>query len=379
MRHIPTYLTAILLALSTETFSAALQPDNLIHDDPLTTTGTNKNAGANVSRQSVYNVVDYGAVGDDKTDNTAAFSACIKAIVEAGGGRMFLPDGVYRGRIIIPPLSKPAPSWITVEISGESEPAAVFGTLGNFPLQNRGTIIKCLSTNGAAVISAARPPKGQDLYGGFSAVYVVLRNLDVRTYDNPSIGGIHLGDAMQCRLENVFINTGVYSVQASKPTHGSKGLVTPRNNNAALTLLRNVAVTGYDTGIVVNEHTDADSIELDANIHGLEFPFAHHAARFGRVCAQNCTHVITVTGAHGFSIQQLDIERATTKVSTPANAWQNGEDEVHDPGNLGIADINYWVVIGGVGAKDVFTKNGGSFIQARRIGSVPLGNERTGK
>ena len=27
--------------------------------------------------------------------------------------------------------------------------------------------------------------------------------------------------------ENVFINTGVYNVQASQPTHGTKGLVTP--------------------------------------------------------------------------------------------------------------------------------------------------------
>ena len=50
----------------------------------------------------VFNVRDYGAVGDDKTDNTAAFSKCLDAIIAAGGGRMFLPDGVYRGRILIP-------------------------------------------------------------------------------------------------------------------------------------------------------------------------------------------------------------------------------------------------------------------------------------
>ena len=342
-------------------------------------TNTNQPPGQTASQPQVLNVRDYGAVGDDKTDNTAAFSKCLEAIVAAGGGRMVLPDGVYRGRIIIPPVIKPTPSWITVEIAGESEPAPVFGTIGNFPLQNRGTIVKCLATEGAAVISATRPPKGQDLYGNFSAVYVVLRNLNVRTYDNPGIGGIDLADAMQCRLENVFVNTGIYSVQAAKPTHGTKGLVTPRNNNAALTILRNVAVTGYHTGIMVNEHTDADNIELDANIHGLEFPFAHHAARFGRVCAQNCTHTITVTGAHAFSIQQLDIERATPKISKPNNAWQNAEDEVNDPGNLGVADINYWVVIGCVGARDVFTKNGGAQIRARRIGAAPAGDAKTDK
>ena len=37
----------------------------------------------------------------------------------------------------------------------------------------------------------------------------------------------------------------------------------------------------------------------------------------------------------------------------------------------GIADINYWVVEGNVGAVEKFTRNGGASIQARRIGSAP--------
>jgi len=319
--------------------------------------------------RQVFNVRDYGAIADDQTDNTAAFSKCLEALVAAGGGRMYLPDGVYRGRLIIPPVEKPAPSWLTVEIVGESEPPQVFGTIGNFPLQNHGTIVKCLSTEGSAVISAARPAK--PLYGAFSAVYVVIRNLDVRTSDNPAISGIDLGHAMQCRVENVFINTGVYSVQAAKPTHNAKGLVTPLTNNAALTILRNVAVTGYHTGIVVYEHTDADSINVGSNVYGLEFAAAHHASRFGRVCAQRCTHAVAVTGGHGFSIHQLDIERAGNGQTDANNAWQTTLSDVEDPRNLGVADINYWVVIGNLGARDVFTKNGGNAIQARRIGTPP--------
>ena len=330
-------------------------------------TASHANAGGESVRSRTFKAGDYGAVGDNKTDNTAAFSACLEALVAAGGGRMLLSDGVYRGRILIPPVSKPAPSWITVEIIGESEPPAVFGTVGDFPLQRHGTIVTCLDTSGPAVIAAARPSR--PLYGPFSAVHVVLRNLDVRTYDNPALGGIDLGCALQCRIENVFINTGVYSVQASQPTHGTKGLVTPLNNNAALTILRNVTVTGYDTGIVANEHTDGDSLNLCCAIHGLEFPFAHHASRFGRVGAQRCTHAINVTGAHAFSIQQLDIERAGPGQTDARNAWQTTVSEVNDPGNVGVADLSYWVVIGGVGARDVFTMNGGANIRARRIGS----------
>jgi hypothetical protein len=314
---------------------------------------------------ATFNVTDYGAVGDDSTDNTAAFTKCIEKVIAAGGGRMYFPDGVYRGRIVIPPQG--GPSWITIEIVGESEPTPVFGTIGSFPPQNGGTIVKSLETSGAAVISA---PPG-NLYMGFSGVYVVIRNLNVRTYDNPQIGGIDLNHAAQCRLENVVVSTGVYNVQASQPTHGKAGLVTPANNNAALTILRNVLVTGYDTGIVVNEHTDADNIVVASNIHGIKFNTANHASRFGRIGTYRNTHHVTVAGRHGFLIQQMNTEQPGPRQTNERNAWQKLVSDVNDPASLGTGDINYWVVVGNVGPVDTFTKIGGSGIRARRIGSAP--------
>jgi hypothetical protein len=317
----------------------------------------------------LFNVLDYGAMGDDQTDNTAAFSKCLDALVAAGGGRMVLPDGVYRGRIIIPPVSRPRPSWITIEIAGEREPTHVFGTIGDFPLQNGGTILKCLDDAGPAVISAPRSPNA--LYGGFSAINVVLRNLDVRTSDNPGIGGIDLQYALQCKLENVFINTGVYNVRAAEPTRGTSGLVTPGVNNAGWTILRNVTVTGYGDGIVVNEHTDGDNIVLGGNINGLNFARAHHASRFGRVCSCRNVNTVTVSGPHGFAIEQLDIEQPGPGQTDARNAWQATRSDVDDPDHQGVADINYWVVVGNAGARDVFIQKGGAHIRARRIGAAP--------
>jgi hypothetical protein len=329
--------------------------------------GEKAGAPAGAVRMRTFNVLNYGAVGDDKTDNTAAFSACLKAVFEAGGGRMMIPDGIYRGRIIIPGTK----AWITVEIVGASEPTPVWGTIGKFPFPKNGTIIKCLSETGPAVIFAANVP--DRLYMRFSGAYVSLRNLDIRTYDNPGIGGIDLLNAAQCKLENVFVNTDIYNVQASKPTHGTAGISTPACNNGALTILRNVIVTGYHTGILVNEHTDGDNINLGSNINGLEFMFNHHASRFGRVCAQRCTHAIAVTGRHGFSIEQLDIEIAGPGQTDDKNKWQANAYDINDPGNLGSGDINYWVVEGGVGAVEKFTRNGGAGIRVRRIGSAPGG------
>ena len=53
------------------------------------------------------------------------------------------------------------------------------------------------------------------------------------------------------------------------------------------------------------------------------------------------------------------------------NKWQAADFNVYDPKNLGFGDIDYWVVEGGVGAVEKFTRNGGEHIQARRIGSPP--------
>ena len=316
-----------------------------------------------------FNVLDYGAAGDDKTDNTEAFSSCLDAVIKAGGGRMYLPVGVYRGRITIPPFQ--AASWIVIEIVGEIQPTSVFGTIGSCPLMDNGTIIKNRSTSGAAVISAS--PNLSSPYGNFSMLYVSIKNIEVRTYNDPEIDGIDLQYVQQCRIENVVINTDVYCVQASRPTHGTRGLITPACNNAALTILRHLVVTGYHTGIVVNEHTDGDAITVACNITGLDFIFAHHASRFGRVGAYRCTNALTVTGKHGFSIEQLNIEKPGPGQTDANNEWQASVYDINDPDNLGIADINYWIVIGGVGMSTCFTRNGGTSIQARRIGSVPTG------
>jgi polygalacturonase len=43
-----------------------------------------------------FDVTKYGAVGDDKTDCTAAFNKALLAANHAGGGRVIVPAGIYR-------------------------------------------------------------------------------------------------------------------------------------------------------------------------------------------------------------------------------------------------------------------------------------------
>ena len=317
------------------------------------------------SRGVVFNVLDYGA-STLSPDNTAAFSACLAALVAAGGGRVYLPAGTYKGRLIIPPVSSSPSGWLTVEIAGDVEPTPRFGTVGTLPFtsHNSTAVLQSVANaSGLSVVSAAAAD------GGFSAVYVVISNLEVRTQDDPTVGGIDLLHAQQCKLQNVFVNTGIYDVQASRPTHGTAGVTTPAINNGALTILRNVAVTGYTTGIVANEHTDGDGITVCGNLNGISFSGANHASRFGRIGAfRNAVH-LNVTGRHGFSVQQLAIENAGPGQTTPQNKWQALIFDIADPKNYGVADVVYWVVEGNVGPVTEFSQNGGATIQARRIGA----------
>ena len=48
-----------------------------------------------ISQKGVYNVLNYGAVGNGVTDDTAAVQAALDAIDAAGGGTLYFPDGTY--------------------------------------------------------------------------------------------------------------------------------------------------------------------------------------------------------------------------------------------------------------------------------------------
>ena len=111
--------------------------------------------------------------------------------------------------------------------------------------------------------------------------------------------------------------------------------------------------------VVQIARTHGDNINLASNINGLKFAFAHHASRFGRVGAQRCTNSITVTGKHGFCIEQLDMEIDGRNQTDHNNEWQATQHNINDPRSLGVGDINYWVVEGNKGAVKTFSKNGG--------------------
>jgi len=317
--------------------------------------------------QGLFNATEYGASpSNTEAQNTTAFSAALTAIIANGGGILFIPRGLYLGKISIPAIS--GTNWLSITVMGESQPVTVFGTIGTFTLPNNGTIIKSNNTAYGAVVKAEQNTAPGN-YMGFSSVHVSLLNLEIRTANNPAIHGVDLNYAQQMSAENLFINNSLYSPESSDPTNAKVGLITPAVNNGALTRLQNIVISGYHSGIFVNEHTNGDNINIVCCRHGLNFQANGHASSFFRYGAYRNTNNITVSGAHRFGIFQMNIEHANVDTQTDSNnIWQVTAYDINDPSNLGkCKKINYAVVKGDVGPDTTFTKNGGTGITCEEI------------
>ena len=127
----------------------------------------------------------------------------------------------------------------------------------------------------------------------------------------------------------------------------------------------------------VNEHTDADEINLGSGTNGLLFHSANHASRIGRVMAQRVTRPVAFDGRHSFSIEQLDIEHSITAAgaTNPAdlgvgNGYQVTQADFSDPSNFARGFVNWHVVKGNVGPDDLFTIDGAAQVQFRQLGEA---------
>lgn len=55
-----------------------------------------KNMKSIFSTKKTYNVIDFGAIGDNMHDNSMAFSKAMEVCNKAGGGTIFIPKGMYK-------------------------------------------------------------------------------------------------------------------------------------------------------------------------------------------------------------------------------------------------------------------------------------------
>lgn len=304
-------------------------------------------------------LIKFGCVGDGVADDTVKFNQAIAQLVANGGGTVYGGTGKFKvSNIVIPNTTY----WVKVEILGAEAPTPIFGTVGAYPEMNN--YQKCMEI----ISEATNPQLGViTVAGTFNRVLLSVRNLRIKTYDNPRTNGINAYNAFQLNVENVNIDTGIYNVQCAEPTHNTKGIITPKLGNAAWTRLTNTTITGFAIGVEVYEHTMGDYLVISSCKVGLYFGTANHSSLFTRVGMYRNTENVLVGGFHRFIIQQLAIELVGDGQYNSANAWQRRLYDVNDASNYGSGKIDYDVCLGGFGPVNTFIKNGGTGITCTQI------------
>lgn len=309
-------------------------------------------------------LINFGCVGDGVADDTSTFNAAIVELISRGGGTIYGRDRKYKvSSITIPDV----PTWLKIEIAGSGMPVNRFGTVGNFDISGGIGTMQIISTLNDPTKGVINVSPGS--FNGFNMVFLSIKNLAMRTYNNPNCWGINAINANQLNVENFAYDTGVYNVQASDPTNLSVGILTPQRGNGAFTYLRNVSISGVQYGIQVEEHTDGDQIILSSCKVGLLYKQADHASYLKRVCSQRNTTHVKVIGSCNFIIEELNMEYAGAGQTDSNNAWQNTVYELDDATNLGVGEIKYHNVKGALGKVNTFRFNGGSNVIVKRIGN----------
>lgn len=323
----------------------------------------------------------FGPVIDDsagEAGNTLRMSSLISLALAENVATIKLIAERFYAQIIVPGVANTAAGFASLCFVGATPPSQVVGTLATAVVSNDGTIICSLLTTGAVVSATA-------VSADFSFVRVILRDMEVRTYDNPQNNGVDLTYAIQCELDNVVVSTGIYTTQCTKPdasiaTGRGQAVITPRIGNGAHTHLKNVIVNGFRVGFNIGEHSVLDNCSAFGCLYGGAFQPANHASAIKRLGLYRCTYPLVTDGVHYVAECNIAIEHVNPlladQVTNPAdltqgNGWQVTATDLTDIGNQLHGDIIVDIVKGGVGPDTTFTMSAGcGYVNVRRAGEA---------
>lgn len=259
-------------------------------------------------------------------DSSAAINAAMASAVASGGVRCYFPPGFYRvnGPILDPTNAKcilqvpdivyspavlPGNPPVQIELCGPLPPAGVAFCSG-------------VETYGGAVIQSDVVYASGSILGGYAntagsyghltSVWLTLRNLTFRTYDDPALSGVNANYIGSCVLQDVQIDTGIQQVSGNITFPMSNGLVfgysSPGSSSALMNELHRVAIQGYPNGIMLHEHVQLDTVYLSFCYNSLNVQTTF-ACGGSKVTVDKASNAITGAGVinlSGFTYDQVD-------------------------------------------------------------------------
>lgn len=328
--------------------------------------------GATGAGTNEFRLEDYGAVGDETTDDSAAWLLMKTAVETAGGGTLILEPKTYlfngalqtsHGGYAVLPLPEDVPFRIVgVTPANNCDPRTDTGY----------SIIKTTKTGLAHSGTFGTPSLlGGPTDGTWSETMVSIENVCFWLPHNPTIAGVDLRYVRRMLWDGctvVAINVG--DADFVQPTSVyAFGLRTPEAQNYNAVLVRNGAASGMYAGIVGS----VESLTLAYwsskwCVVGWAPMTGGHGGQVDKISLEWCTYMISgwsetagvtslVSSPTGethalISVAELAIEDAA------AAHWYSTTEHIHDPTNrlYGVVQYDHYVI--GTGPVSTLTISG---------------------
>jgi hypothetical protein len=360
------------------------------------------------------------------SDNTTAFQKALDTCHHYGGGKIWVPNGVYmfagqlrnnvngtspNSQIILPATFFGGGGDSTfnyrtsIVIEGETGPEWTPNLLfDDSTVGWRGVILYSL-INGTGNAPALFGTKSR-LQASDSLNYSAyeFRNLTILVSKNlngggPSIGGINCYYCGVSTGDNVMVTIDGSAAKSTRPTNNVAGIITNKIFSETMTRWVNTHVAGFKYGVCVSDHANLDQVEVYFCDKAFVFMHNVETIQANRILAQwNISSLFipdaTIMGlqnsfgASYFKIDNLQIE--VWNGDAPASGWYNYTYIVDDAANQGVGELTHLTDEAGCCVNNaLFNKNGGTGIITKQLGayednawvmvnSVDLANRNTG-
>jgi hypothetical protein len=240
---------------------------------------------------TIFNVEDYGAVGDGVTDDFPAVQRAWNAMLNSGGsGQVYFPRAVvYRcvvdDQVVVGAGGQYAALPLPARATDNSHPKLWYGIAGvgeaystrEYP--GAGSTTAKNTTSTVILVDYSTPFAWDDTNGhpsfigapdvdagnNFTNLHFTVDHITMRQPDNPSLCGINLETCVTARVEDFCADVDVALDASSEPTHATGvPLLLPKTGNAINVAVRKYLAWGYYAGYPITEHCDADSLEIVA-------------------------------------------------------------------------------------------------------------------
>jgi len=348
----------------------------------------------------VYDVKNFGAVGDGVTDDTRAIQSALDYAVDHGGGTVYFPNGLYRlatlqdtckvrAHLIVKPRQSPGRrDYVMIRLQGESSVVtpcsyASHTTEDKAEVWKNGTVLvsdavgELQADPAQAPVSVLAAGAGDNLYLLNQAV-VRLQDLAFQVKAEagkyPYLSGVNMAYAATVYTDNILIYSSTRNMALTSPTgdgHYSAGFIAPRTWCNPEQEFRNICVkSAFRFGFVFSEHANGNNLSAWNCDNAFVFSRMDHSAWFGRIHAQNCANIVSSLNVefagHGVGDAFLKIEQVGIEVNSGQKPVDfNYRCFVDDPDNHLYGTLYYHIVKSNVGADNSYFKaDGGAHLKA---------------